>query len=303
MFKLLLFILLISLTFAQSLTGELNKYMPYIGIVGGISIIIISLAYMYGKFRNNPWFLMFYRDEMKHFLFTLALVGLAASLYIGLYAVFLEPTGGINTALNMMNVIDTQMRTSFTAIKTNEINYRKQGAEVNIAYGLEGIDTPPFINSYNINFPSNPEAEIKANIYASLSLNVINIIVGSIYLQKAILSFISSNIFLSLFFIGIMLRFIPSFREAGNLLISAFFGFYFVYPMIYVMFYQSGLSSMGVVDDICNGVKLSFVPCGMDGFIGITFYSVIASFLPSLAIGTTLIFISNFKKVFDLEVV
>jgi hypothetical protein len=314
--------------FQPNSSGTLNSLMTNIYIGAALISLALVLYYMYSFSIGNQNEKEKARANAINFLFGF-LILLALPIYeVAICQInssfFNDNSSYVATTLSRLENKTIEIRNKFLLIHTRIAEYE---AKANTPYTFSVLvpkvlsanclltimmmmDDPSLgskvasdcvIISTISHFPDKPK-QIHAGIMRQISNDL-----GSIYfgfqIHKIILQFISTGIFMAVAAIGVMLRFIPGLRKAGDVAIAFGFGMHLIYPFVYSLFFS-------MYNTVINKPNLNITEYSIEyesifKSIGLEYYHLAVDLLfiitiPNLALGAVAVFASNAYKTFDI---
>ncbi len=313
-------LLLISLSFAEQLSCSSNATHYILNfednrlLLPGIlafTVFMIILAYMIGKTTNNPQFQIFYKDEMFHLFFSLAiLVVFSGILFFSCEAMRLF----FDFYVQKAGIISPHYTSgkSLLDIAYDMIFYMSSDASYFSGHLIKKtIDaTMSSTWGYSLYFPFYGGLTIATNAYKRThalqydSLNTFFILPAliSINVQKLLLKFVIDYGEVYLLPLGFFLRLFPSMRQMGNIVIAFALGLFTILPFMYVL---NGLmydvvtppppqgcdqSMKNIIDDHVVG------DCGKNSFYTAARLLPQAFFLPNLTLAIFITYLAAINK-------
>ncbi len=319
--RLIIFLLLIHTVGACSpLLSALtsSQYAPFTASAVIIASSAVAVAYFYAKLSKDRKLLVAVKDNISSLFLSLALI-----LAVELFALFLcsaysyftgAPIGSlVNASWEVAESFDNQYRAYLSIVEGKRIEEAKKMAHISVLKSLNIL----LSESYTLAYPTYPEARVFYNIYTIRSGFLTNLLLGSVYMQKAILYLLKALWLEGLLVAGFILRLIPGMRGAGNILLTLYVSFAFVFPFLYAVTGYAFSDIAGVGDGICRDIKayaedgsISFSqpfphPVGCSEVGGILHQGLLQLFsvwMPSVILGITLQFASAFRRILEFEV-
>ena len=238
----------------------------FIAIAFMFVTIVIALAYMYAKLREDPAVEVWAKDEMFNLL-------ISVFLFAGIIA-FFSASCAISESYAGKNPFAAAESYMDNLVQTNGLNVVRAMAYGSITNQLDATSyyfqsIAPFSgtgSAYNGNLKAlSAHKEFLIDLYLP--------ILASLNAQKFLLEaiqWIGMSVLLPFAFV---LRLVPPTREFGNVLIAVFFATYVVVPFLYAMSGQA--FSLIVQNPLCeytdsngNCIVHNFYSLGIDGGMG-----------------------------------
>ncbi len=320
--KLLVFLLLLSLSSACTpIFGSISNFTQgsYGAITAaalGVIAAFLAIAYFYAKARQDFRLL----SRVRGMALT-AVVGAILIVGVELLGLFFCSayeyiTGDllsgslIDKAWNVSESFDAHYKTYLSFIEAARIEEAKRAV---VVFRMRNLPNP-FIQ-LTLTYPQYPEAAVFYQIYSGRSSVLVNLIVGSIYMQKLVLFVLKHFWVGGLLVVGFILRLVPGFREAGDLLITLYVAFAYIYPFLYALtgYAFESLLTKDMLPDMCmqiariGGYSNPEIPLplgcsNLGGFLDSGLITLFSMWMPSVVLGVTFQFASSFRKALSFEV-
>jgi len=321
--KILAFLLLLSaLSFSEPISAcgyNFSQWVQseaglYIAIAITFTIAVITLAFIVGTVTNNANLLVFYKDELYHLFFSIAiLLGFSSVFYFSCasFSYFMDTTfttafasAGVanicytgfespqTVATCYFSHLESQVRAYVTLALRSSINNEMDSTLVisftNPVTGGVYLPFTAYKRTYSMQY------EMLANTFAMPAL-------VSISMQKILLGF-SIDLVKWLLPIAFFLRILLPTRQMGNMLIALSLALYIIIPVFYAI---NGAMDQIVFND-CNSYDAAHPGLIQDAVMGgcgsgTSFWLVAralpqAFFLPNLTLALVVTFMSGISK-------
>jgi hypothetical protein len=274
-------------------------------VVIGLTISIISIAYMIGTAYSKPEWAVWARTEAINLAWSIVLVGVILSAFASSCTLanllvppehqieLLTPAG--HASNYMQHLLDSYGASIASQLVRGSI--RDQMASLKYAYW-----SIPAFDGGGLAYAANQRAwashkDLLADIYLPLMI--------SIMAQKLVLDVAIPGVFSILLPAAIFLRMLFLTRDIGNLLLALSFSIYFALPLVYVFFFDA---TSHVQKDVFVGANAlqpfgSSFTLGYDTIVGdymqrIGFMAVPAILAPNLALVVTVSMTMALQKAF-----
>jgi len=316
--KALLLLLLIPLSQACTpLLGNLtdSRYGPYLAVGVLLTAAVLAILYMYAKLSQDRKLLVMVKDSVIVAVTTLAIVAGAegATLFFCHAYTYItgEPLGDlVEESWAVAESYDNIFRLYLTVLEKERLSAAALTAYTTVITFPNLLFTPG-----SLSMPTYPEGEVFYTLYTARSASILNYLLGSIYIHKALLFFLKHFWIDGLFVAAFILRLFPFTRNAGNVLLILYFAMAYVFPFLYAtsgkMF--TAMADSAFLTQVCSDIqRLSQLPhrelptpygCSQPGGIAhLGVLTLFAVWMPSLTLGITLQFASAFKRILEFEV-
>jgi hypothetical protein len=227
--------------FTDTVKSEMGSY---IGVALGLTVLLIAFAFMLGSMTSNPQFIVFYKDELYHLMFSvILLVGLSSIFYLScvtfrsfLDFAFVQLGLGNSECYKDISSVQDIAGCYFTRLISNVRSFASSAIRGSIQNEMDstkiiGVSNPvtggvylPW-NAYKRTYAM--QLDMVATMFAIPAL-------VSITMQKILVSF--SNDFVRWILpIAFFLRVLPPARQMGNILIALSLAFYIIIPVFYAL--------------------------------------------------------------------
>jgi hypothetical protein len=285
--KALIFLLLFSLLAAEDTDLVCNfepedeagqeAFASAMGLVVGaimLSVIIVSLAYMFGKATSNADLLVFSKDELFHLIMTVLIFISIIGIFEGschFFGSFLGTEGPLTVSKMYSESLLVKGKALLTGLIKSSVNEKFQGATL-VGYMMPLLGGEmAFKTSYHT--ANERQYEILSDVVTAGYV--------SAGIQFYIIYFLQSFVFPVLLPFGLLLRALPFVREAGNAVLAIVFSLLVILPLAYAI----NASALYVPLDYCDSDEERVLQdCdSLFGWGGISSYLFQTVFLPNLA--------------------
>lgn len=324
--KALLFLLLItSLAFpamncianaTEVITGPTYGMSGLLLAVIGLTIMVITMAYIIGSVFTNASYLIFAKDEFYHLLFSLMILGgfssillMSCSIVDIFYGTIFDnlgtlPSGCFSSGGTMSHVAQCYLakaRGDAIGIAQNYVdNYIGKLMESTYSWSIQ----LPMVNSYTST--AGAYKRVVSSQYDIVLNSFLIPALMSISMQKLALDFVSENLINWVLPSAFVLRFFIPTRQMGNMLIALVLALYVLVPFMYVFnsaMYDALLTGNdcvtfqnAVCDFAIDGTDCSAACSNTNGFWYVGRLIPQAFFLPNLTISIVITFLSAMNK-------
>ncbi len=293
-------------------TGDMYGRDVMIALAALIMLMIIALAYMASKIASRPEWEAWAKTEAYQVMVSCILA--ASMILIADIACWVSwdfSAAGPATGNNAFQITEAFLQKHYEST-------------VNTIYTLYQYRLlMEYMSSYYIMMATNPQflvqrfpglAAVSQNI--NTLITIFSILAGNIMVQKLIFQIIQQLAFSVVLPLGLVLRIFPFTRDAGSFLIAVAFGFYIVFPLLYVMEKEvvenlpdEERPSLNI--PLVGGVPIFPLPGAWSFFLASFFLSpvmmffesiknldfvLVATFFPALNITITSVFIKSLTK-------
>lgn len=239
-----------------------------------LSVVIVALAYMFGKATSNAELLVFSKDELFHLFMTVLIVISIIGIFEGschFFGSFFGTQGALTISKMYSESLVVKGKALVSSMLKSEVTEKFNGAE------LVGYMMPILGGEMAFKASYHTASERQYEILADM------VTVGyvSAGLQFYIIYFLQSFVFPVLLPFGLLLRALPFVREAGNAVLAIVFSLLIILPVAYAV----NASATDVDLDYCDSDDERVLQdCdALSGWGGISSYLFQTIFLPNLA--------------------
>ena len=276
---LLLLPLLASTGFAaecEFATSVFTDAMPLIAAAILLSVAVAAIAYMAGSFVHDPGMLVFSKDQLFHIFISVLLVISIQGIFFGSCMMSAGVVGGdpLEISVSYLHSLKSEGTYLLTALMRSSVE-NKFAAAWMFGYFLPVIGGETFWDDAYRNSYSR---------HADIAFDLVAVGYVSAGIQYLAMKAVRDYVLAVLLPRGLVLRALPTGREAGNTILALAFAAYIILPLAYAI----NSTGMDVTGNLCSPGSRSdevFGNCGDSIGMGtIAAYLLNTIFLPNFAL-------------------
>lgn len=231
-----------------------SQAMPFIAAAFTLVSLLIALAYMHAKLREDARSEVWAKDEAKNLAITVLLFAGLLVFFTGACSVAAGYTGGdpFESSKSYINhLLQENGNSVLRSLTYGSIADQKEATKY--IY----VGAVPFFGSGVASHANMRAHSANKELIIDIYLPILASLTAQLYILDAI-QMVGASLLLPFAFV---MRLIPFTREFGNILIAVFFGIYIVAPMLYAM--SGGVFECNVLAGTPS--KANFYSYGLDG--------------------------------------